>query len=914
MAVTATFRADFTSFMDAVKGAELKLKDMESGASKVTSSLGRMAEGFSGKKIIGDANLIARAIGDIENVSKLTEAEQARVNRTVTEALAKYKALGQSAPSDLHALADATKKVVIETEKVATKAPGFFGDLTSSVKATALGMISAQAVIGGVSTAFHTLTAFVSSSVDSYSKAEAAQKKLTAALTAQGMATPTVVQQYDELASTFQRTTAYSDDLINEMEGLLVQVGNVMPSQMKGALTAATDLASGLGIDLRTATMLVGKAFEGETGTLKKYGIVIDEATLKAKGMPAVLDAIQSKFGGQASAEVETYAGKIKQLENNWDNFKEAVGKAIVLDPTVIALLNFISGQASAAGGASGGLSKLVDITLGSGARDALFFADTYVQQLNRVQAATKELEDRAFRDLPKVAADAWKQMIPTTAAQQIAVIAAAYKPLTEEQKKAADAARQHAEAIKRLNDAYSGADLARRVSDIGEAMRGIKSSDGLKRIAEDVGKLSEEGAKLTPEMVRLGIAFGTIGPKIVPINQLLEDMRGQIQIVTPTIGDMWTELNKPIPYGITHLKDEFAALVVVVPKASDQVKKFSSTLSDDLAASIGNISNTLVSAFTGGGGLSGAISGVGSQLGATLGKSIGKGITALGKFGGPIGEAIGALAGPLMEKIFSMFGTAGRDAVKDFASQQGGFDSLHVKLAELGDEGERLWIKLTQGTGRNNPKQAQATIDEITAAWERNRAKAVAAGEAVEEQAGKQSEATTKALAAIQGMTDQIDALNKSIENEAPEEVMGVIEQQTRAQIDAITKQRDVAQLMLAETAGDAADAAEQAAQAIEQTLKAHDFVVKLRFDTSGMPTGATGGGSNLPGFATGTNGYQNFGTGTPVMLHGWEKVTPKGKVEGANTGDTIITLVMPDGDVLLRQFVKSKKRLGIA
>ena len=38
--------------------------------------------------------------------------------------------------------------------------------------------------------------------------------------------------------------------------------------------------------------------------------------------------------------------------------------------------------------------------------------------------------------------------------------------------------------------------------------------------------------------------------------------------------------------------------------------------------------------------------------------------------------------------------------------------------------------------------------------------------------------------------------------------------------------------------------------------------------------------------GFAGGTDGYENFGSGTPVMLHGWEKVTPRG---AGNGGDTI-------------------------
>jgi predicted transcriptional regulator len=64
-----------------------------------------------------------------------------------------------------------------------------------------------------------------------------------------------------------------------------------------------------------------------------------------------------------------------------------------------------------------------------------------------------------------------------------------------------------------------------------------------------------------------------------------------------------------------------------------------------------------------------------------------------------------------------SFFGTAGRDLVKEFAASMGGFDALHVKLQTLGAAGEALWIKLTQGVGRNNPAEAKAAIEAINAA-----------------------------------------------------------------------------------------------------------------------------------------------------------------------------------------------------
>lgn len=342
-AITGEFEAAFKKSTQTVQGFEKAFGSAASSLKGHQDKINAAFASFSGDKIIAEANQLAVAIGKVGGASKLTEAEQRRVNATLVEAIDKYRALGQSAPASLKALEQATRGVAVATKEIEQpvgKVSGFFNDLGNQVKATALGFIGAQAVIGTVQTAFRTLTVFVGDSVKAYAAAEAAQRKLTTALAAHGGGdVPKITAQYNKLAEQFQQTTAYSDDLINEMQALLVQVGDVMPTEMEGALKAATNLASGLGIDLRQATMLVGKAFEGETGTLKRYGIVIDEAKLKAEGMPAVLDAIQSRFGGQAAAEVETYAGRVKQLANEWDNLQETVGEVLVTDPFLQAFM-----------------------------------------------------------------------------------------------------------------------------------------------------------------------------------------------------------------------------------------------------------------------------------------------------------------------------------------------------------------------------------------------------------------------------------------------------------------------------------------------------------------------------------------------------------------------------------------------
>jgi hypothetical protein len=223
------------------------------------------------------------------------------------------------------------------TKSVATAAT----DVDKSFATMGINIAQAVGVVSAAWAASDILTK-VGALTTAFAEQETALTKLQTALTAQGQGAPAVMKQYEDLANTFQKTTGFTDELIVEMEALLVQVGNVMPAQMEAALTAATNLSAGLGVDLRTATMLVGKAFEGETGTLKRYGIVIDDTKLKGEGVSAVLEAINAKFGGQAQAQMETFTGKQKALSIALGEVQERMGELIT--KAIIPLIDLFLG------------------------------------------------------------------------------------------------------------------------------------------------------------------------------------------------------------------------------------------------------------------------------------------------------------------------------------------------------------------------------------------------------------------------------------------------------------------------------------------------------------------------------------------------------------------------------------------
>lgn len=801
MALSGKFLADFESFYAAVQKAETSLRSFESGAGKVETSLNRVSNGLSGTKIIQEAAIAAEAVDRIGGVSKLTEAELSRLSAQAKEAAAKMTAMGVDVPPGIQKIADAGKD-----------AGGVFSNLTKEVKSTALGFVSAQAIIGAVQGSFRTLVGFVESSVDSYASAEAAAKKMTVALQAQGTAAPETIAAFNDLASSFQNTTVYSDDLINQMEALLTQVGDVAPSQMKKALSAATDLASGLGIDLQQATMLVGKAFAGETGTLSRYGIVIDQAKLKAEGMPAVLDAIQQKFGGQAQAELDTYSGKLKQIANDWDNIKESVGKQIIEDPILQALLRTtaqeVKKQSEAVDGADSSWQRWIQ-RLGD--------------MVSPSQAAARQLEDLA--DVANTLAEATERMnrVPTPSlfsgddfAAMDAKAKAFAQTIVDGWVKDDEAAKKYAATLDAAFKKWSGADLAEQAKILDITFRRMADSgqiteQQLRAMSAEAAKLAEQGAKLSPRLWDIVLATGELDPKLESDAAAFAKVGTAIDLVIPKVSafdQAVVDLNAKIVWGFSGIPElgfrVSAGLDGVIDKTKKEVDQLGA-----LATAFAQMAQVA------GGTLGDVVRDFGTLVAATdtAKKSI-DGIKSgfdKGGFSGILEATTGILglasaaiaAGKAIASLFDR--NKGRDLVLDFAGTFGGFDALHVKLNELGADGEQLWIALTQGVGRNNPEQARAAIEAVTAALEAQKTKTAEAAEAAAESGAKQAQAQQDALDAITAkyantiskLDSEYKALNDSVSNEAEEAVMGVVETQQRARIEQIKAEKAAQEAM---------------------------------------------------------------------------------------------------------------------
>lgn len=177
----------------------------------------------------------------------------------------------------------------------------------------------------------------VGKAISEAAEEEDAVNQLGAALRQTNRYTDDLANSLNDFAGEMQKTTRFSDDAVLSGMALLQTLTNLDEKGLKRATKAAADLASGLHIDLQTAMMLVGKAAEGEIGTFGRYGMKIQEGATNAETFANTLKAIETKMGGRAEADLNTFSGGIDHLKNSFNNLLGEMGKYIIKAPLVAA-------------------------------------------------------------------------------------------------------------------------------------------------------------------------------------------------------------------------------------------------------------------------------------------------------------------------------------------------------------------------------------------------------------------------------------------------------------------------------------------------------------------------------------------------------------------------------------------------
>lgn len=175
--------------------------------------------------------------------------------------------------------------------------------------------------------------------VDSAIEFEDQMQTLNVALKNSGQFSVGLSRDLEELAQQTQETTKYSDGMVISATTQLQTLARLSGDGLQRATKASIDLAAALRIDLTTASELVAKAHEGQTNALRRNGIVISESIPASEKYAEVLRIIETRFGGTAQAQANTYAARIEILKNQFDDTIKQFGFFITKNEGVNAIL-----------------------------------------------------------------------------------------------------------------------------------------------------------------------------------------------------------------------------------------------------------------------------------------------------------------------------------------------------------------------------------------------------------------------------------------------------------------------------------------------------------------------------------------------------------------------------------------------
>jgi hypothetical protein len=293
MALSATFTANFASFFDAVDKAQVKLEEFGGGAEEAGDRLNRMAQSFSGQKIIQEASLMAKAIGDIENVAKLTDKELARLGKTTNEAVDKMEKLGLKVPTHLQEIADKTK----DANKSSTD---WLGTLTKMASAI------------GISFSAATIINFGKALIDTAGHIDDMSKKL-------GVSTD-AVQRWEYAAKLTGATIDNVGSAVTTMSTKLAGGGNSVEEALKRVGLQFEDIRA----------MTPEAAFETIAEAIRDIPDPMDQARIAmelfgkagVELLPAIRDGMVD-VGRQATIMSADTIAAFDLMSNTWDSFSQ---------------------------------------------------------------------------------------------------------------------------------------------------------------------------------------------------------------------------------------------------------------------------------------------------------------------------------------------------------------------------------------------------------------------------------------------------------------------------------------------------------------------------------------------------------------------------------------------------------------
>lgn len=212
-----------------------------------------------------------------------------------------------------------------------------------SIGASAEGLGSILKRAAGIAAGAFSVAAIINfgrSSLAAYGESEKATMKLKNALEGLGASSKSTLGDLQAFSKQIQAVTTVSNTTAVGLMSVGVNLGKMSGDTLKAATVAAIGFSKSMGMDVKTAMLLVSKAANGNTEAFRRYGVVLPESMSQADKFTAILEKGAQGFK-LATAEADTYAGATDQLGNAWGDVKESTGQAIAQIPGLITGIKF---------------------------------------------------------------------------------------------------------------------------------------------------------------------------------------------------------------------------------------------------------------------------------------------------------------------------------------------------------------------------------------------------------------------------------------------------------------------------------------------------------------------------------------------------------------------------------------------
>lgn len=430
----------------------------------------------------------------------------------------------------------------------------------------------------GAALAVGAIVAFGKASVQAFAEAEQSQLKLQSAFEKFPKLADSNIASITGIAEALAQKTQFDDDATKAAAAQLAQF-NLTGKQIEQVIPLVQDYAARTGKDLPAAATSLGKAFLGQTRSLKEVGINYKSTGDQATDYGKIIELLGEKVGGFAEQQGKTTAGQLDILENNFGELKEAVGEAI---------LPIAGGLVDAAGAALSVITPLAGV-VGD-------FIKSLVNLDNPVLVASAALTGLAIlgpriltflRALPALAVKGGVAL--TTSLGPVGLVlgtvTAAIAIFAGDNQDAEERVQAHADAVGRLKaqiDGVTGAFNSDAVSSYAETFAGMEGD--LKQVGVSVGDATrliiagaQDGGKSWEEL-RGKIAAGIDTKGVIESSSFVENA---VQEMAETTGRSQEEVIRNIAAGG---QQSASLLADLVAKGGLSAKEYGDYINDTRA------------------------------------------------------------------------------------------------------------------------------------------------------------------------------------------------------------------------------------------------------------------------------------------------------------------------------------------